>query len=140
MRRTIVLTICWGVTLAYWAFLAVVTHIPQPRLPGVPVGDKTSHLIGYGTLASMLYVTLWIARPRDWSLTWKIPLILFVYGALDEVTQPMFQRSCEFLDWVADAAGALIAVAGWSAVRWVAWLARVSHGQASLPTPPGGCL
>ena len=117
MRRKIILTICWGTTLFYWAFLCVVTHIPQPRLPGVPVSDKTSHLIGYGVLASMLYVTLWIARPHNWSLVWQIPLILFVYGALDEITQPMFQRSGEVADWVADAAGVLIAVAGWSCIR-----------------------
>jgi VanZ family protein len=120
VRRKIILTLCWGVTLCYWAFMAVVTHTPQPRLPGVPVSDKTSHLIGYGTLASMLYVTLWIARPRAWSLTWKIPLILFIYGALDEVTQPMFQRSGEVADWIADAAGVLIAVGAWSCIRLVA--------------------
>jgi VanZ family protein len=134
VRRKLILTSCWGLTVSYWAFIAVITHIPQSGLPGVPVSDKTSHLVGYGVLASMLYVTLWIARPGDWSTTWKVPLILFAYGALDEATQPMFRRSGEFADWVADCAGALIAVGLWSCIRLAA--ARIAQkGQEPHVSP-----
>jgi VanZ family protein len=121
----------WVVTLAYWAFIFLMTHIPQPRLPDIHVGDKSAHLIAYGVLASLLYITLWRAKPNDWSLVWKIPVILLAYGAFDEQTQKLVNRSCELADWYADAIGTFVAVGLWSLVRL---LLRRRHPQTSLPS------
>ena len=117
MSRPLTTRLLWTLTLAFWGFIFVMTHIPQQRLPGVRVNDKTAHLISYGVLAAMLYVTLWVSRPRDWSPLWKIPLVLALYAAFDELTQPLVNRFAEFADWYADVAGAVIVVAVLSLVR-----------------------
>ena len=36
--------------------------------------------------------------------------IVMAYGAFDELTQPIFGRDCEFLDWVADSSAGVVAV------------------------------
>jgi VanZ family protein len=109
----------WSLTLSFWAFIFFMTHIPQPRLPNVHVGDKSAHVISYGVLAALLYLTLWRTRPADWSLLWKIPLILMLYGAFDEITQPLVHRSCELKDWYADVIGAVLAVVLMSSLRLI---------------------
>ena len=117
MTPTFARRLLWSLTLTFWAFIFFMTHIPQPRLPNVHVGDKSAHIISYGVLAALLYLTLWRTRPDDWSLLWKIPLILMLYGAFDEITQPLVHRSCELADWYADVAGTLIAVSALSLIR-----------------------
>jgi VanZ family protein len=117
MSRPLTTRLLWAATLAFWGFIFVMTHIPQQRLPGVRVNDKTAHLISYGVLAAMLYVTLWVSRPHDWSPLWKIPLVLALYAAFDELTQPLVNRFAEFADWYADVAGAVIVVAALSLIR-----------------------
>ena len=119
MTATFTRRLLWSVTLCFWAFIFFMTHIPQPRLPNVHVGDKSAHIISYGVLAGLLYVTLWRTRPNDWSLLWKIPLILMLYGAFDEITQPLVQRSCELADWYADVGGVVISVSVLSLIRVV---------------------
>ena|SRR5687767_4529648 len=120
MSRSLTTRLLWALTLAFWGFIFVMTHIPQQRLPGVRVNDKTAHLISYGVLAAMLYVTLWFSRPHDWSPVWKIPLVLALYAAFDELTQPLVNRFAEFADWYADVAGAVIVVAALSVIRAIA--------------------
>jgi len=51
--------------------------------------------------------------------------ILFVYGAIDERTQPLVNRTCDIRDWYMDSAGAVAGVAIMAALR------RFSRGAAS---------
>lgn len=56
-----------------------------------------------------------------WTLSrWPILLaVLGAYGALDELTQPLFFRDAEVLDWLADVAGgALGLLIAWRLLRW----------------------
>jgi VanZ family protein len=132
VSRKTVSRLLWTVTLCFWMFIFVMTHIPQQRLPDVPVSDKGTHVITFAVLGSLLYGTVWLSRPEDWSGVWKVPLILTLYGAFDEATQPLANRSGEFADWYADVAGAVLAVALWTGVRWLIWRLRggPSHWQA----------
>jgi VanZ family protein len=142
MSRQLTIRLLWAITLAFWAFIFLMTHIPQQRLPDIHVGDKSAHLISYGVLASLMYVTMWRGGPGDWALVWKIPVFLLAYGAFDEQTQKLVNRSCELADWYADAVGVLVAVGVWSGVRLLVQWRHVrvgQHGQTrtSLPMPPG---
>lgn len=84
------------------------THLPAPRLPRTPGGDKTAHLVGYALIA--LSAT-WMLRQRGCSrLSAARTVLLFclMLAAVDELTQPLVGRSAEWLDWLADAAGTLV--------------------------------
>jgi VanZ family protein len=39
-----------------------------------------------------------------------LTIILATFGAIDELTQPIFSRQAELLDWVADCVGVLFGV------------------------------
>jgi VanZ family protein len=107
-RKTIrVLILC--MLGAYWAFMFVMTHLPKPP-PIVPlVKDKTIHFLSYGLYGGLLYLAIWSFRPH-WRLTGiMVVCSALIYAAFDEVTQPIFGRSMELMDWVADITGATIA-------------------------------
>ena len=104
--------LCWGLTLLYWLALFAATHIPAPRLPPIPVKDKTAHFVGYGLLATALMVSLRASGRLRSTSAITVLAILLAYGAIDEWTQalPFINRSCELADWHADAAGTAVAV------------------------------
>lgn len=86
----------------------IVTHFPPgPHNPDAWITDKVYHFGGFFALSVAL---VW--RHGRGSLPMKMStmvaglLLLAAYGAIDEWTQPYFRRDCEFLDWVADLAGA----------------------------------
>jgi VanZ family protein len=103
-------TTLWATTIGYWVFLCVITHIPQVRLPRVPVTDKTAHLVAYFVLSGLLSVAWWLSYPRDrFAWVWVLA-ILMSYAAADEITQEWVGRYKEFTDWIADSVGAAVAV------------------------------
>ena len=111
MRRATA-RLCWGVTIVYWIVLFGATHLPAPRLPHVPVKDRTAHFVGYALLAAGLMLSLRAGGRLKSGSAVTVLAILLVYGAIDEWTQalPFVNRSCELADWHADAAGAAVAV------------------------------
>jgi VanZ family protein len=112
LRKTL-----WTTTIAYWVFLVVITHIPQPRIPRVPMTDKTAHLIAYFVLASLLSLSFWAAHP-DRRFTWLWVLaICAAYGAIDEVSQDWVNRYSSWADYWADCIGASVGVALIAIVR-----------------------
>ena len=60
----------WGVTLAYWLTIFVLTHIPQQRVPKIGGGDKLAHLGAYLVLSYLIYISGWIQNParRNWAI------------------------------------------------------------------------
>ena len=109
MLRARAARVCWGLTIAYWVGLFVLTHLPLPKLPYVPVRDKTGHFVAYALLAGALMVSLWLGR-RAAPPGVVVLGVLLAYGAVDEWTQLLVNRSCELADWYADAAGAAAGV------------------------------
>ena len=103
--------ICWVVTIVYWCGLFGVTHLPAPRLPVIPVTDKTAHAVTYSLLAIGLFCSFFLSKRRRASDVAILVLgIMLAYGAIDEWTQIPVGRSCELADWFADAAGSGVAV------------------------------
>ncbi|MEO6435447.1 MAG: VanZ family protein [Tepidisphaeraceae bacterium] len=121
----------WGLTIVYWAGLFVVTHLPLPRLPYVPVTDKTAHVVAYALLSVALMMSLHRGGKMNPAVT--VLTMLLIYGAIDEWTQIPVGRSCELADWYADAAGAAVGVV---VVSWFYGSAskRASKMAASIET------
>jgi VanZ family protein len=103
----------------YWLLLAVATHLPKvPQPMELEVSDKWQHYVAYCGLAFLM--TFWLAARRapSWFALLCVLAAAMAYGALDEVTQPLFGRDAELLDFRADTLGAasgimLYLLAGW---------------------------
>ena len=96
----------------YW--LAMLTGTHYPRIPNTVMFtsgfDKVCHFVGFAGLAFLAGLA-WslqrsVQRPLGRANLALILAVLTVYGSLDELTQPLVGRSCEFADWIADLAGA----------------------------------
>jgi len=106
-------------TAAYTAILLFATHHPQPSdLVGeLTHRDKTLHFTAYGLLGLLVAATIAAAARLSPRTVAAAVAGLMVFAAVDELTQPLFGRATELLDWVFDSAGI---VAGFAAVL-VAW-------------------
>ena len=107
----------WLLTFAYCIFLVTMTHLPPGKVPDMGANDKLEHLGAYGLLSGAFFISLWASFPRKQVATWLTPTIILAFGALDEITQPFFGRSCELNDWLADATGMVIAVTTLTLIR-----------------------
>jgi VanZ family protein len=94
-----------------WVGAFVATHAPMPEFPpGMDVSDKGLHVAGYFALAAVFWLTLLAYGKSGLGRTLATGIILSAYGAFDELTQPMFNRSASIHDWLADLCGIVIAV------------------------------
>lgn len=126
LRRT-----CLLACIVVWTTEAVLTHIPLPKLPEAVPGDKTLHVIAYTAIASTLLLALWAyGRPLGRRLLVAL-LVLAVYGAVDELTQPWGNRHASWLDWLADMGGVGIACGLHVAAEAMVARVRRHRGDAS---------
>jgi|GEM_PF-637456 len=106
----------WGfslVTAQYSLLLVLATHYPKP---GEILGrhappDKLMHFVAYGVLGVLTTFTL-----RAFGRSTRQSVLFLAVGlafaaALDEITQPLFSRHAEMLDWVFDCAGLGVGIA-----------------------------
>jgi VanZ family protein len=114
----------WGPALSVMAAIYAVSSLQDlAPLPG-NLSDKTGHLGGYAVLGALVIRATSGVRWRGVTgrsalVAW---LICVVYGASDELHQAFVPgRTVAFDDWVADAAGAAMAIL---TVRVVAGLMR----------------
>ena len=96
--------------ILYWAFSLTMTHLPHPPPIGPHVNDKVLHFLAYGLLSGLLFLAMWISRPKMRYLPLIVLAIVMAYAAFDELTQPYFGRDCELGDWLADSAAGVVAV------------------------------
>ena len=128
--RTVFAVCFW----AYGLFLMIATHAPADDVQfivraadyGLLDPDKLLHMAAYGVLGLLAA----LAYGGRWQTTLSAAIALFVllavWGAADEVTQPLFGRLADMNDWVCDLVGGAIGLAaGFAASRWLAasgWL------------------
>ena len=100
--------LAWA-TAVYTVLLVFATHYPRPQEilgtgPDLPT-DKTMHVVAYGILGLLASATL--AAWGRWTLQNVIGLAaaLALLGGLDEITQPIFSRIADPLDWIGDCTG-----------------------------------
>jgi len=96
--------------LVFAFVMAVLPH--PPEVPGNP-SDKVQHMLAF----SVLSVLGSFAFPRA-SLI-RIGICLSAFGAFIEIVQaiPFLHRDCDVMDWIADTAAILVAMAAMSLVR-----------------------
>ena len=119
--------VLWVLCAAYWVALFTLTHLPRVPVVGEPVPDKLAHFLAYGVLAGVLYLAKWASGSPAKRSAYFVLTVSLLYGAMDEITQPLVGRSCELYDWLADAAGAIIVVGVFASVRYLA--ERVGSGS-----------
>lgn len=93
-----------------WAAALVATHVPRSQLPNLATGDKALHGMGYFVLASVFAATLAFHGLPLRRRSTVVLVVMPLYGAFDETTQPMFGRSASWGDYLADIVGILLAV------------------------------
>tara|TARA_B110000483_G_scaffold242603_1_gene328953 strand:- start:3658 stop:4017 length:360 start_codon:yes stop_codon:yes gene_type:complete len=91
-------------TLAIMIAIALGTLMPAPQLPELPGNDKAIHLLAFVMLTLPLSL-------RPWVNGWKLGLGCLAFGAAIEIIQPFVNRSGEWLDLGADAAGIVLGLA-----------------------------
>lgn len=105
---------------AYWLFLAFMTHLPRPEIPGqILYKDKWLHVAAFGVLALLVwrFGETFVARVSAGYVR-SCALLLLAYACVDEWTQPLFGRSASWWDLAADCVGIAIAL-GWLEVQRV---------------------
>jgi VanZ family protein len=99
----------------------VATHVPQPAAARLNIfeSDWLAHGSGYLVLGAcwMLYVS---ARFPASLLRCGLPVwaAMIAFGAIDETTQPIVGRSCSLSDWISDAVGSAVGIAGMGALLY----------------------
>lgn len=90
----------------FTAIVVLFTHIPQEIMPErlqVRGLDKIEHIAAYGAITIFFVLSL---RDR-FSLLSAAALFFAIsaLGAIDELTQPLVNRTASPMDWLADIAG-----------------------------------
>ncbi len=125
-----------SVTAVYTLALVLGTHLPDDHNTVTTAirlsdNDRAAHFLAYFGLAVLAFGLCRVAAKPHRVAPWLIGLAAF--GAVDELTQPWFGRTAEWLDWTADLGGlttGLLAVGCWD--RFVR--SRSSKGaSARLP-------
>lgn len=107
-----------GAFILYAIALTVATHWPRLTIgPEIPATDKEIHTAAFALATFLLWMTRWQRR------MWMVMLIALAWAGLDELTQaiPIIQRTCSWLDFLADAIGVALATL---AIRAVARFTR----------------
>ena len=95
----------------YWLLMFAGTHLPNlPAGGGPDVNDKVEHFSAYFGLAILLCFVS--TAPRSAGRVAAVVAIAIAYGVFDELTQLLVPgRHADWLDFAADTAGVLTAVA-----------------------------
>lgn len=101
-RRSVVAAL-----VLYWLLMFTATHVPRiPRELEPGFSDKWQHYVAYAGLGFLLAACWSLRRRLTWGAGLALLAIAAVYGAFDEITQPLFGRDAELLDWRSDVIGA----------------------------------
>lgn len=108
-------------TGAHAAALLFATHYPKPEsLLGRSLPpDKLMHLVAYGLLGGLAAAVLVAYGRSDARSLVRMVVALAIAAIFDELTQPLFGRNAEPLDWVCDCVGlaagaAMVFLSSWA--------------------------
>ncbi len=88
--------------------LLTATHLPRiPTIARGPGVDKWLHFSAYGCQTVLAMGVLYCTDRLVLKNVAFLIVLLTTFGAVDELTQPMFHRQAELFDWLADCAGVL---------------------------------
>ena len=88
--------------------LLTATHLPRiPTVARGPGVDKWLHFSAYGCQTILAMGVLYCTDRLVLINVAFLIVLLTTFGAVDELTQPMFHRQAELFDWLADCAGVI---------------------------------
>jgi VanZ family protein len=98
--------------VAYAVTLVLATHYPKPEqlLGRYGHADKLLHFVAYFLLAVFVAAAVWGAGRWSRRAALIVAIALAAFGAVDEMTQPLFGRTADMLDWAADCAGIAVGI------------------------------
>jgi len=100
------------VAVVFTAAVVLFSHLPQEvtpsRLEAMDL-DKLQHILAYGAM-TVLFVLSLRRFPSLLSVALLFSAIIGV-GAVDELSQPLVNRTASLADWLADVIGIIIALA-----------------------------
>lgn len=103
----------WSYAVALAVLIVWASGRSQVAAPSVTGFDKAAHFAVFGLLATLA------ARPMRGPHAWRAVVIVSLFGGSDELRQSFTPgRSMEFADWIADTAGAALAVTAYTAWAW----------------------
>jgi VanZ family protein len=128
-------------TAVYSVVLVFTTHYPRPgelldiilRGHAAP-SDKSLHFMAYGVLGLLAAATAWAYGRLTPRSALRLAAALAAAAVIDELTQPLFERFAEPLDWVCDAVGIALGVLAIVIVRQVV----LSRSLLRQPAAGGG--
>ncbi len=123
MLKTVLLILL----LVYATTLVVFTHLPVEDVPDTGASDKLLHFGAYAVLGVLAAANLRVRRTPTIAQGILIWGGLAVFGAFDEMTQALVERSPELLDWSADIVGAAAGVL----VVWLLPLSALKPAEAA---------
>lgn len=95
-------------SVSYLLALVFGTHYPRPeQLVGRGVSDKLLHFVAYAGLGSLVAAMLASFGRTTIRATLGAAAALMLIAAADEITQPLFRRTADPIDWVFDLLGIL---------------------------------
>ena len=103
----------WLPLLAWAALVFLVSSIHGSSFPSSAIFDydKLLHGLEYATGGVLAAYAL---RARTWKLALTAAALVALYGASDELHQLLVPgRSCDWRDWIADAAGGTLGAVLW---------------------------
>lgn len=110
--------------------LVYATHHSRPEelIGPTPPNDKTLHFLAYLVLG--VTVTAAFAARGGWSARagFALLVLLGLFAAADEATQPLVGRHADRVDWAFDGVGLLVGIALVTAIA-IAWTRRVGGRQ-----------
>ena len=121
-RRLLGITMLF-VFVFYSILLVVATHLPRvPTFVRGPGADKWLHFVAYGCQTVLAMSVFHFTNRLVLKNVIFLIVLLATFGAIDELTQPLFSRQAELLDWVADCVGIVFGVC-------LAWLVVYTRGE-----------
>jgi VanZ family protein len=94
------------VALISTATVIFLTHLPREIIPSQLEErglDKLEHIVAYGALTFLFIVSIRISHILFPALILLTGILLL--AAVDEITQPLVNRTASLIDWAADAIG-----------------------------------
>lgn len=94
------------VAVVFTAIVVFITHLPPEVLPNQPQAsglDKLQHVVAYGAI-TFLFI-LFLKTPCSLLSASLLFIAILTLGTIDELTQPLVNRTASFTDLLADIIG-----------------------------------
>ena len=102
------------ITILLLIIITILSLSPLPKLPDVAGNDKIHHLIAYFFLA----LPSAVSRPKNYLV---LGMCFIAYGGLIEILQPYVNRHSEWMDFLANSTGVVIAFIALFLARLIKW-------------------